>query len=57
MNVDVCINLVGILYEKGEHKFEKLHFKFPELITKIVKKKKKNKTIYSFFFFRSKRRY
>ena len=27
-NVDVCINHVGILYEKGEYKFEKLHFKF-----------------------------
>ena len=40
-NVDVCINLVGILYEKGEYKFEKLHFKFPELITNIIKEKKK----------------
>tara|TARA_B100000161_G_C33540215_1_gene410300 strand:+ start:232 stop:1179 length:948 start_codon:yes stop_codon:yes gene_type:complete len=46
--VDVCINLVGILYEKGEYKFEKLHFKFPELITKIVKDKNKIKQFIHF---------
>ena len=47
-NVDVCINHVGILYERENTSLKKLHFKFPELITNIIKEKK-NKTIYSFF--------
>ncbi len=39
-DVDVCINLVGILYEKGQNSFEKVHYKFPELLTKIINEKK-----------------
>ena len=39
-DVDVCINLVGILYEKSENSFENIHYKFPELLTSIINEKK-----------------
>ncbi len=37
--VDVCINLIGILFEKGKkNSFEKIHSDFPESLSKICKK-------------------
>ncbi len=40
---DICINLVGILYEKGKKStFKKVHTHFPEKISKFCKEEKKN---------------
>ena len=38
-DVTICINTVGILFEKGESNFEKLHFQFVEQLVKIIKVK------------------
>ena len=39
-NADVCVNLVGILYETGKNNtFNKIHTEFPDRISKICKKK------------------
>ncbi len=39
---DICINLVGILFEKGKRNtFENIHYKFPKLISKICFQKNK----------------
>jgi len=39
-NADVCVNLVGILHEKGKNNtFNKIHTEFPDIISKICKKK------------------
>ena len=35
---DVCINLVGILYETSSQKFENLHYKFPKKLSEIASK-------------------
>jgi len=38
--VDVCVNLIGILFEKGKNNtFNKIHSDFPEQLSKICKKK------------------
>ena len=34
-NCDVCINLVGILYEKGSQTFKELHVNFPKQLAAI----------------------
>ena len=39
-NKDVCINLIGILYEKGNNTFKNIHDNFPTIISKICSKKK-----------------
>ena len=39
---DVCINLIGILYERGKNTFKKIHSEFPELLSKICNEYKKN---------------
>ena len=31
-NADICINLVGILFEKGSNSFTNIHEKFPSII-------------------------
>ncbi len=39
---DICINLVGILFERGKRNtFENIHNKFPKLISRICSQKKK----------------
>ena len=30
---DVCINLIGILFEKGQNNFTNIHEKFPTIIS------------------------
>tara|TARA_B100000989_G_scaffold298368_1_gene287325 strand:+ start:14623 stop:15570 length:948 start_codon:yes stop_codon:yes gene_type:complete len=35
---DVCINLVGILYESGSSTFKNIHVKFPEMLSKLCSK-------------------
>ena len=37
---DICINLVGILYENKKNTFENIHVHFPSLISKICEKHK-----------------
>ena len=37
---DICINLVGILYENKKNTFENIHVNFPSLISKICQKHK-----------------
>ena len=35
-NADVCINLIGILHQKGKfNTFENIHEKFPDLLSKL----------------------
>ncbi len=43
---DVCINLIGILFEKGSNNFTNIHEKFPSLLSKICKKHNVNKFIH-----------
>ena len=39
---DICINLIGILFEKGKRNtFENIHNKFPKLLSKICSKHNK----------------
>ena len=40
-NADICINLVGILYEKkGGNSFENIHSVFPSILAKLCKEYK-----------------
>ena len=43
---DVCINLVGILFEKGANTFANIHEKFPSMVASLCKKHKLNKFIH-----------
>ena len=44
--VDICINLIGILYENKKNKFSNIHSKFPYVISKICKEKKVKQLIH-----------
>ena len=37
-NKDICINLIGILFEKRNNTFQNIHVNFPSIISKICKK-------------------
>ena len=37
-NCSVCINLIGILYEKSENQFHSIHSDFPDLLSKLCKR-------------------
>ena len=37
---DVCINLIGILYEKKNNSFQNIHVNFPSVVSKLCKKNK-----------------
>ena len=39
-NKDICINLIGILYQKKNNTFKNIHDNFPTIISKICSKKK-----------------
>ncbi len=43
---DVCINLIGILFEKGSNNFNNIHEKFPNMISNLCRKHKINKLIH-----------
>tara|TARA_B100001027_G_C16229203_1_gene313716 strand:- start:230 stop:1177 length:948 start_codon:yes stop_codon:yes gene_type:complete len=43
---DVCINLIGILFEKGSNNFKNIHEKFPNMISNLCQKHKINKFIH-----------
>ena len=36
-NIDICINLVGILFEKGKNNFRNIHINFPNLLSSLCK--------------------
>ena len=39
-NTDICLNLIGILFEKGKfNTFENIHTKFPSMLARICKNK------------------
>ena len=37
---DICINLVGILFEKGQSTFDRVHTEFVERLTNFISKEK-----------------
>ncbi len=39
---DICINLIGILFEKGINSFQNIHVKFPDLLSKLCEKNNVN---------------
>ena len=39
-NSDICINLIGILYEKKNSSFENIHALFPSVLAKLCKEYK-----------------
>jgi len=43
---DVCINLIGILFEKGPNNFNNIHEKFPSIISYLCHKHKIDKLIH-----------
>ena len=43
---DICINLIGILYEKKKNQFKSIHSDFPDLISQKAKKLKIKKLIH-----------
>ena len=43
---DVCINLIGILFEKGSDNFTNIHEKFPNMISSLCKKHNLSKFIH-----------
>ena len=46
-NSDVCINLIGILYQKNKsNSFENIHEKFPNFLSNLCKEYKVNKFIH-----------
>ena len=42
----ICINLIGILFEKKENLFKKIHTEFPDLLSKLSAKKNIEKLIH-----------
>ena len=43
---DVCVNLIGILFEKGSNNFNNIHVKFPTMISNLCQKHKISKFIH-----------
>ena len=35
-NADLCVNLIGILFEKGKNNFNNIHVEFPKMISKLA---------------------
>ena len=45
-NADLCVNLIGILYEKGKNNFNNIHVEFPKMISRLSSDYKLNKLIH-----------
>ena len=45
-DADLCVNLVGILFEKGKNNFNNIHVEFPKMISKLSSDYKLNKFIH-----------
>jgi len=43
---DLCVNLIGILFEKGKNNFENIHTKFPKMISKYASTYKLEKFVH-----------
>ena len=45
-NSDICVNLVGILFEKGKNTFSNIHIEFPKMISKLASTYKLKKFVH-----------
>ena len=45
-NADLCVNLVGILFEKGKNNFTNIHVEFPKMISKLASTYKLEKFVH-----------
>ena len=45
-NADLCVNLVGILFEKGKNTFTNIHVEFPKMISKLASTYKLEKFVH-----------
>jgi len=45
-NADLCVNLVGILFEKGRNTFNNIHVEFPKMIAKLASTHKIQKFVH-----------
>ena len=45
-NADICVNLVGILFEKGKNTFNNIHVEFPKMISKLASTYKLEKFVH-----------
>ena len=45
-NCDICVNLIGILYENKKQKFKTIHTDLPDMLSRIANKFKINKFIH-----------
>ena len=45
-DADLCVNLVGILYEKGKNNFNNIHVEFPKMISKLSSNYKLKKLVH-----------
>ena len=45
-NADLCVNLIGILFEKGKNNFKNLHTEFPKMISKYASTYKLEKFVH-----------
>ena len=45
-NADLCVNLIGILFEKGKNNFNNLHVEFPKMISRYASIYKLEKLIH-----------
>ena len=45
-NADLCVNLIGILFEKGKNNFNNLHVEFPKMISRYASTYKLEKLIH-----------
>ena len=45
-NADLCVNLIGILFEKGKNNFNNIHVEFPKIISKLASTYKLEKFVH-----------
>ena len=45
-NADLCVNLIGILFEKGKNNFNNIHVEFPKMISKLASTYKLEKFVH-----------
>ena len=45
-NADLCVNLVGILFERGKNNFNNIHVEFPKMISKLASTYKLEKFVH-----------
>ena len=45
-NCSICINLVGVLFEKNKNQFNRIHRDFPKILSKLASEKKIEKFVH-----------